>query len=161
MRRWFDARSTRERWLVTLGLWSAVILWVALGDQRIAAGWRSWQTSRDEAGLRSELDQRRHEARTRLREIAAQSPEAGDVVAGLAAAVAPLRLEAEEEMAAGLPRWTLTGEAVPMAAVVEVYRRVHALGGNVRITEAVLTAAATEGTVDCRLTVRAWLPTTH
>jgi hypothetical protein len=158
MGRWFRARTLRERWLVVFFLWSAVLLWSLLGSARLRSGWHDWQTARSSAKLLVELEQRREAARARVQAATAQPPASGDPAADLATVAGTLRVTAEPAAAPGLARWILEGQDLPAADMVEVYRRVRALGGNVQVVEATLTAAATEGRVDCRLTVRAWTP---
>lgn len=158
MKRWFGARTLRERWLVIFFLWSAVLLWSLLGAGRLRGGWHDQRTARSSAGLRTELEQRREAAYARVRAATGKSLAGDDTAAGLAAAAAPLSVTAEPAPAPGLTRWTLAGHDLPAAVVVEAYRRVGTLGSNVRVTEAALTATATEGWVDCRLTVLAWSP---
>ncbi len=158
MSRWFRARTMRERWLVVFFLWSAVLLWGLLGSARLGSGWHDWRTARSSASLLAELEQRRVSARARVQAATAQSSASSDPAADLASAAGTLRVTAEPAAAPGLARWTLDGQDLLAADMVEVYRRVRALGGNVQVVEATVTAAATEGRVDCRLTVRAWTP---
>lgn len=158
IKRWFAARTLRERWLVIFFLWSAVLLWGLLGADRFRSGWHDWRTARSSAGLRTELEQRREAACARVRTATGKPLAGGDTATSLVAAAEPLRVTAEPALAPGLTRWMLAGQDLPAAAVVEAYRRVHALGSNVRVTEATLTATANEGRVDCRLTVLVWSP---
>lgn len=161
--KWFSGRSLRERVMVLLFLGCGVLLWIALAGPRLRTGWQLLAASRAEAPVRQELTARLESGRQRLETLRQAWPAervlgAEDLVKKIETITAGLRLTAEPTAVPELRRWTVTGEAKALAVAVQAYRQLREVAPNLCVTEVVLTAAPTEGQVDCRISLEGYFP---